>query len=49
MATTLSYDDYANKYYARLCAEYELGQFAENMDFDVYCLEAYNDFMATVQ
>jgi len=45
----MTYDVYVNKYYDRLCAEYALGQFAEDMDFDVYCLEAYCDYQAQVQ
>lgn len=42
----MDYQTYITRNHERLCAAYELGSFDEDMDFDVFCMECYSDYLA---
>lgn len=44
----LSLDEYTIHFSEKLLAAYELGNFAEDMDFDQFCLECWNDYRTCI-
>lgn len=44
----LTLDEYTLYFGEQLLAWYTLGNFAEDMDFDVFCLESWNDYYTCI-